>query len=224
MTAHGPVVRRVVLTELAEFLLAPRRLHLLPVLGAGIVAVSLEFPAPPLIAAVVVALAALEPQFNNILFRTRSELQAMSLLPAPAHAVLAAKNVATIVLSVAVTLFSASVLAFFSGTPPTAGQAGDAALYLSTLLFPLLLAGNTRSMQYPRRMSGWRTDDLVEGTGFLALLAVLSLPWLILVGALEQRLLCAAYAGMIGFLWWTRGLPFAAQRLERTRTLLCSRP
>lgn len=214
--------RRLLTTELRQFMIAPRSLHLVPLLGAGILAVSWQFPPPPLLTAVIAGFAALEPQFDSILFRTPLEFQAMSLLPVNQEHIIRAKNLATIILAVCTAVIAASVFVFFSNTPVLWSDAGRAALLFLSLAFPLLHSGNRRSLQVPRRTTGWQTDDLIEGVGFLVTMAVLSLPYLLLVAALEQPLLCLLYTVIAAAYWWKRSIPATADDIDRQRVALCS--
>lgn len=191
----------------------------------GVLAVSWRFPPPPLLTAVVTGFAAVEPRFNTMLFRDPRELEAMGLLPAPQSAVVLAKNLAALVLSLCAALGAAAVLMFFSDQSVSAGDVADAALCWASLVFPLLHAGNRRSLQYPRRISGWRTDDLFEGIGFgfMLTLAVFSLPYLALVVWLAMPALCLLSAALTAALWAWRSVPDTARRIERERAALCSR-
>ena len=213
----------IIAAELGQFAVSPRALHVIPLLAAGILAVSMQFPPPPLLAAVVIGLAALEPQFNTILYRTPGEFRAMSLLPADQRTVVAAKNIATLILACAFIPGCATVLLFFSTASASAADTGNAVVYALTLTFALLHSGNSRSLQYPRRLSGWQTDDLMEGIGFLIAIAVVSIPDLLLMTAMHFPLLCLAYAAGTAWYWWKRSIAFTATRIDQQRIALCSR-
>lgn len=216
--------RRIVALELRHAALTSRSLHIVPLLGAGILAVSLPFPPPPLLAAVWIGLAALEPHYNTMLYRTPREFQAMSLLPANQRSIVRAKNVATVLLSAGAALIAALVLQFFSRSAISTRDAADGLLLFLSLAFPLLHAGNRRSLQYPRRVSGWQTDDLIEGVGFLVTIAVLSIPFLLLAGALDSPLLCLLYTVAVAAYWFRVSVPSTARWIDSQRIMLCSRP
>jgi hypothetical protein len=213
----------LIAAELGQFAVSPRALHVIPLLTAGILAVSMQFPPPPLLAAVVICLAALEPQFNTILYRTPGEFRAMSLLPADQQTVVAAKNIATMILACALIPGCATVLQFFSAASASAADAGNAAVYALTLIFALLHSGNRRSLQYPRPVSGWQTDDLMEGIGFLLTSAVFSIPYLVLMTAMHLPFLCLLYAAGTAWYWWKHSIPSTATRIDQQRITLCSR-
>jgi hypothetical protein len=213
----------IMVAELRQFAVSPRALHVIPLLAAGILAVSMQFPPPPLMAAVVICLAALEPQFNTILYRTPGEFRAMSLLPAEQRTVVAAKNIATLILTCAIIPGCATVLLFFSMASASAADAGNAGVYALTLIFALLHSGNRRSLQYPRPISGWQTDDLIEGTGFLLTIAVFSIPYVVLTTATNLPFLCLLYAAGTAWYWWKRSIPSTATRIDQQRITLCSR-
>jgi hypothetical protein len=176
-----------------------------------------------MLAAVVIGLAALEPQFNNILYRTPGEFQAMSLLPVEQRRIVTAKNIAAVILGCALVPACATILLFFSTASASAADAGNGVLYFLTLVFALLHSGNSRSLQYPRRVSGWQTDDLMEGLGFMITIAVFSIPYLLMTAAMNQPLLCLLYAAFTAWYWWKRSIPFTASRIDHQRVALCSK-
>lgn len=224
LARSGHLERRLLAAELRHFAISARALHVAPLLGAGILAVSWQFPPPPLLAAVVTGFAALEPQFNSILFRTPREFQAMSLLPVAQKRLVIVKNIATVILAVCMAALSASVLLFFSRASVGISDAGNASLLFLSLVFPLLHSGNRRSLQYPRRVTGWQTDDVIEGLGFLITMAVLSLPYLLLVTAMNQPVLCLLYSALVAVYWLRTSVPSTAQRIDQQRIELCSSP
>jgi hypothetical protein len=215
------VFRRLFRAELHHAAATPGILHLVPLLPAGILAVALEYPPAPLTAAVIIALLALEPRFDNVLYRTPNDRAAMGILPVPAHTIVAARNLATLVIALAVAAICGPVMLFFSRTPLDGAQVLDALLLFGSLVFTLLHTGNGRSLQFPRRRSGWRMDDLMEGTGFLITLAVLAFPYLLLVAAFEQRLVCVLYIALTALHWWRRSIARTAARIDRNEVTAC---
>ncbi|MEK9137013.1 MAG: hypothetical protein AAB393_07815, partial [Bacteroidota bacterium] len=90
--------RLLIRMEIRQFFLHPRSLHFVPLTLAGVMLVLWSHLASPFIAVIVVVFAGLEPQFNNILFRTPLELESLIMFPTERKNVEKAKNVATILL------------------------------------------------------------------------------------------------------------------------------
>jgi hypothetical protein len=166
--------------EMKSFFLHTRSLHFIPLIITGIPLVLWREWATPFIIIILVVVTGLEGQFNNILYRSRNELEAFAVMPVPWRRIVVIKNLATAVLAVFAFLFVAVILLYFVPDPPAQDELTSASLYVYTLLFPLIAAGNSRSLQFPRRLIGWQVSDLAEGIGIALVACVLSGPFLVL--------------------------------------------
>jgi hypothetical protein len=120
---------------------------------------------------------AIEPQLNNIFYRSSAEMEALTLLPVRWKTVVLAKNLASIALSIAFALLLTVILAY--ATPFAFGLSGqrDVALCLSTAIFPLLAIGNSRSLKSPRPESGWTYRDLNESLWMIGIVVIVTAPY-----------------------------------------------
>lgn len=164
----------------------------------------------------------LEPQFCNIFFRTPNELEALSVLPLPWPRIVLAKNLSTIFITMICLPIISIIVLYFSPDIVPAPDFRKAALYLASVIFPLLHAGNLQSLQHPRRSLGWQMDDLAGGLLMACTVGVLSLPYLILVEGAGSPLLCLLYAGAGAYFWLRHSVHETARRVIEGRSVLCA--
>jgi hypothetical protein len=181
-----------------------------------------QYTASPFVPIFAALFVGLEPQYCNILFRTSNEFEALSLLPVPWKRIVLAKNLGTILITlICLPLVSVPVLYFSPETPP-AMEFSNAGLFLLSVIFPLLHAGNLQSVLHPRRFMGWRMDDLAAAVLMAGFLAVFSLPYLVLVEAVGSPILCLVYAAGAGLLWYRYSLGAMARRVSQSTGVLCT--
>jgi hypothetical protein len=216
-----PRERLLISTEIRQFFVHRRSKHFIPLIIVGIFLAQWPYWGSPLAVVILVVAAGLEPQFNNNVFRTPSELESLSVLPLPWSKVVRAKNIAAILLLLIMLPIVAAVLLYFPAAPVTMDQSLTAAWYLSTVIFPLIHIGNMRSVTNPRRETGWRFDDLVGAVELLVTLAVLSLPFVIIMEILEIPALCLLYFASTIIFWWRHSLAQTARTIEQKRIEIC---
>ncbi len=169
-----------------------------------------QYSGSALVPAIASALVILEPRFNNFLFTSPVEGEALSLFPSRWRAVVAAKNAAAAVLFILVVPLLAIPVGFF-GTPVPAHEWTGAILYTLTVLFPLLHLGNLQSLQHPRRSVGWTLADLANAIILLLTAGIASIPYAIFSTFDVPALWCLLYAAAGGWFWWR----FSLGRTER---------
>lgn len=216
-----PRERLLISTEIRQFFVHRRSMHFIPLILVGIFLAQWPYWESALAVVILVVAAGLEPQFNNILFRTPSELESLSVLPFPWTSVVRAKNIAAILLFLMMLPIVAAVILYFPVTPVTPGQSLTAAWYVATIIFPLIHIGNLRSVTNPRRESGWRFDDMSGAVELLLTLAVLSLPFAIIVELLDMPALCLLYFAATFIFWWRHSLVHTARMIENKRIEIC---
>jgi hypothetical protein len=216
-----PRERILISTEIRQFFIHRRSRHFIPLILAGIFLAQWPYWGSPLAVVILVTAAGLEPQFNNILFRTPSELESLSVLPLSWTSVVKAKNIAAIVLLSIMLPIVAAVVLYFPATPVTPGQTVTAVWYILTIIFPLIHIGNLRSVANPRRESGWRFDDVSGAVELLLTLAVLSLPFAIIIEVLAMPSLCLLYFAATFIFWWRHSLVHTARLIENKRIEIC---
>ena len=171
-----------------------------------------------LVPAIGSVLVLLEPRFNNILFTSPIEGEALSLFPSRWRAILAAKNIATAVLFIVLVPLLGIPVAFF-GQPVSGSEWIDATLYVLTVLFPLLHLGNLQSIQHPRRTAGWSLGDLADAILLLLTAGIASIPFALFSTLDLPALWCCLYAAAGAWFWWRVSLP-RSERLLRDGTVL----
>ncbi len=177
-----------------------------------------RYSGSPLIPAIGSALAMLEPRFNNFLFTSPLEGEALSLFPSHWRTVVAAKNSATAVLLFLLVPLLGIPISFF-GSTANGNDWPAGGLYLVTVLFPLLHFGNLHSLQHPRRRVGWSLGDLADVVLFLITAGIASIPFAVFSMFDFMPLWCALYAAGGAWLWWRVSLPRAEHLLEQGSVL-----
>ena len=207
--------------EIRQFFSHPRNLQFLPLVVPGFFLVLWPYISSPFIPVFIIIFAGLEGQFNNLLFRTPNEFDALIIFPVSWELVVLMKNVATISLTVILFLMVSMAMVYFSPEPPNPQQLGHALVYLSTVLFPLAHVGNLRSVQHPRRTAGWQVDDLAEAVVMLVVIGVLSIPYAIVIGLFDSVLLCIAYAAVTVLFWLRVSIDSTAQHIQKEKARIC---
>ncbi len=211
----------LITTEIKQFFLHRRSLHLIPLMMAGVLLAFWPYFSSPFVPVILVLFAWLEPQFNNILFRTPLELESLSVLPLEWERIIRAKNIATIFLVLVMFPVVAATILYFSPTVVTSEQTGKAALYILTVLFPLIHVGNMRSVQHPRRETGWQFDDIAGIAELLISVAILSISFLIFTEMLNAPALCVVYFVATLIFWSRYSIPKTAELIEASKTDIC---
>jgi len=188
---------------------------------AGVILVLWPYFESPLVSVMIVLFAGLEPQFNNILFRTPLEFEALNIIPVEWQRIVKAKNLATILLIAVMFPILASTLLYFAPSSITLERTSEAGLYMLTVILPLMHVGNARSVQNPRRENGWQIDDVAGIVELLISIAILSIPYLIFVEAIEIPALCIVYFIATVVFWWRYSIRKTAELIESRKTEIC---
>lgn len=174
----------------------------------------------PFIPAMVAAFLALEPSYNNTVNTWPGQLTAYGVLPADWIRYLRAKNCATALITLGVVSVFMILTAYMQPVTPGAGEASACALYLLSVLFPMLAIGNVVSWQQPRARIGWGLEDAAAGLVMLLILGLVSLPYALLSTLEQHEIFLVLYSGMAAAIWWYKAIPRAADRIhERFSTL-----
>lgn len=220
--ANSPVIV-LIETELREFFLSPRCLHFLPLLLFGVFLMSWTFHVmPPFGAIIVVVFCALEPQINNIFFRSASELEALNLFPVNWREVILAKNIAAILLVLSGLVASSAVLCFFSPRVVGPSDVLEGVFYFTTVIFPVIQIGNANSIHNARRRCGWQFSDFLEMLWMAVTLLVVSIPYVLINYYLNYALVYFAFGAIGAYFWYTASLPKQAKLLSDEFTNLCN--
>jgi hypothetical protein len=215
------VSRAIIRAEIRRFFTEPRSLIALPVLLlAAFVALWPHLPTwfTPVLMGVYIIL---EPSFNNILFRSPREFEGLAVAPVRWSTVVISKNCGSMILAVIV-LFALSVpTAYMLPDPLTVSQLGEALeLFLATLP-AMLITGNLRSVQTPRRYAGTSLGDAAEAVITLVILGVATLPFLLLREISATWWAWLMYIAVTAALWLLHSVPATARAIQNHSTRLC---
>jgi hypothetical protein len=208
--------------EMRHLLAHTRRWHFILLFFFGIFFVTAIYPnASPFIPVITVVLCGLELQYDNILFRTEKELEAFLMFPVLWKKVVLVKNLAAITLTLIMFLISSMGLLYFSPANISLTDIGEALLYLSTVIFPVIQFGNTQSVRSPRRISGLQINDLVEAVWMLLNVLILSVPYYIIIRLFEMPMLCLVYSALTILIWRYRSVGRTAEYIKNNQYKLC---
>jgi hypothetical protein len=205
--------RTVVRAEILHFLRDPINVKLLALLPPAVFAALWPYIGSTIVPALAATLLGLEPKFNNVLFQSPNEGEALLLFPSRWRNVVAAKNSVALILTLLLFLLYGLSIGYFAPSPVDLIEWKTGLLYLFTVVFPLLHFGNFQSVQHPRRRIGWSLGDLAEGCLFLIMAGICSIPFAIFVQTEAATALCLAYGTVGGLFWWKVSLPRTARML-----------
>jgi hypothetical protein len=157
---------------------------------------------------------AIEPQLNNIFYRSSAEMEALTLLPVQWKTIVLAKNLASIALSIAFALLLTVILAYASPFAFGLDSLRDVVLCLSTAIFPLLAIGNVRSLKSPRPESGWTYRDLNESLWMIGIVVIVTAPYQLFVKWDLNIAVVLTYALLTWAYWRFVSLPAAIAGAE----------
>ena len=211
-------------TEIREYFVHRRNLHLLPLLFLGIFLEAWIYPVgSPIAPALLITIAALEAQFNNIFYRTANELEAMALFPLAWERIVFVKNLATIALTFGLMTLTAMGLIYFSPDEMTHERWAQAIVYLGMVIFPLLHFGNAQSVKRPRKVTDLEIGDLVHMLWLLVNLLLISLPYYLLMNVYHFWIGCLACVIGFGWFWYRYSVKETGRQIEKEISIICSR-
>jgi hypothetical protein len=186
-------------------------------LTAGAVLVALwPYGGSPYIPVVAALFAGLESQYANILFRSPREFEAYAIVPVPWETIILGKNIATLIATYG--LYGLMSLALWYTLPerPSGPETYGGSLWIATLAFPFLHIGNQISVRKPRRRVEWSFDDVASAFVFLAMGALLSIPYFLCATLIGEPLLALPYIGGAAAFWFKFSIPRSALRVRST--------
>jgi hypothetical protein len=199
------------------------RFHFIPLFIIGVFFIAWVYSvASPFVPVMVVVLCGLELQFNNLLFRTSSEFETYLLFPISWRRVIIMKNLATIALTFLLFIVGSMSLLYFSPATIKFIDVRDAVLYLVTIIFPMLQIGNTQSVRHPRRISGLQINDFIEAIWTLLNVAIVSVPYYVIMKLIEIPFLCLVYGPLTMIIWWRFSIDRTAEQIMKNQFELCS--
>jgi hypothetical protein len=177
----------------------------------------------PLLYTFVLGFAALEVVYLNAFFRLPNELERMILFPISWQTIIIAKAISTLAVTAVLLLFSGTLVSYATVGLPPVQIIWDGLLLLSSGSFSILTLGHVLSIQYPRRRVFFNFDEAPYFLFQLLVLAISSLPYLILKVGFGSDVACLLYAALSGVIWYFVVVPRLAARMQQERSLVIER-
>jgi hypothetical protein len=134
--------------------------------------------------------------------------------------VVLSKNCAAALLACCIAVVLSIPTLYFLTEMPTARQSLEGVGLFWTVLFPMLMAGNARSVSMARRQAGVSLADAAEAIITVTILGAASLPLLILSTLPGHWWAITLYVLAMGVLWFFISVPTTVRAIERHKTRL----
>jgi hypothetical protein len=154
-------------------------------------------------------------RITNTLFHQEQEFLQLQVLAVNWTRVVVTKNLATMM----VWLGTCTVLCvpnmYFAVQPPGSADVAGFGLYTATIIFPLLIFGNSRSIESPQRSASSGFPELAGSVLALIALAIVSVPYLVLSALDAPWFLATLYAVATAVLWRRGSVPRTAGYIQQ---------
>jgi hypothetical protein len=181
---------------------------------------SYQVPFSPLFCTFVLGFATLEVVYLNSFFRLPNELERMILFPISWQTVIIAKTISTLAVTVVLLLLSGVLVSYAAVGLPPVQIIWDGLLLLLSGSFSMLTLGHILSIQYPRRRVFLNFDEAPYFLFQLVVLAISSLPYLILKMGFGSDVACLLYSALSGVIWYFVVVPRLAARMQQEQSLV----
>jgi hypothetical protein len=171
----------------------------------------------------ILGFAALEVVYLNAFFRMPNELERMILFPISWQAIIIAKAISTLAVTAALLLLSGILVSYAAVGLPPVQIIWDGLLLLLSGSFSLLTLGHVLSIQYPRRRVFLNFDEAPYFLFQLFVLAISSLPYLILKMGFGSDVACLLYSALGGVIWYFVVVPRLAARMQQEQSIVIER-
>ncbi len=164
--------------------------------------------------AVISTLLVTARRVTNTLFHQEQEFLLLQVLGVNWTRVIVTKNLATLVMWLGTcTLFSIPNM-YFAVNPPGPADVAGLGLYTATVAFPMLIFGNSRSLESPQRSVTGGFPELAGAGLALVALGIASIPYLLLSALEAPWFLAVLYAAGTGVLWRKCSVPRTAGQIR----------
>jgi hypothetical protein len=177
----------------------------------------------PLLYTSVLGFASLEVVYLNAFFRLPNELERMILFPISWQTIIIAKAISTFAVTAVLLLLSGILVSYATVGLPPVQIIWDGLLLLSSGSFSILTLGHVLSIQYPRRKVFLNFDEAPYYLFQLLVLAISSLPYLILKMGFGSDVACLLYCALSGAIWYFVVVPWLAARMQQEQSLVIER-
>lgn len=207
--------------EIRHFFVEPRSLLVIPLTLLAAFVGLWPHIGSPFVPVLVVTFALLEPLYNNVLFRSPREFEALLVTPVSWKRILVAKNAAALILTAGIACAAGIIVLFFFPAPVSLGMISNAVLMLWTVSVPMTMIGNIRSHQSPRRNVGWTFNDAAEIVITLVMLGVISLSMVILRSIFDSSVVLVIIGAAEVMVWLKVSIPQTARIIEERSQEIC---
>jgi hypothetical protein len=177
----------------------------------------------PMLYTFVLGFASLEVVYLNAFFRLPNELERMILFPISWQTSIIAKAISTLAVTAVLLLLSGVLVSYAAVGLPPVQIIWDGLLLLLSGSFSMLTLGHVLSIQYPRRRVFLNFDEAPYFLFQLLVLAVSSVPYLILKMGFESDVACLLYSALSGVIWYFVVVPRLAARMQQEQSLVIER-
>jgi hypothetical protein len=214
----------VMQTELRYFFRDPRTAKWVPLALFAAILGLWPYLGSSYVTVAAVTFIGLEPQYVNYLHRWPGHFAGHALLPISWDRIIRGKNLATI-LETALAFGVVSILTLFV-TPdrPSWTESGHAVLYLAMTVPLLLIAGNALTGREARTGAGVEFGDAAAALQMMVAALFCSLPFVVLVYALQLTWAAVLFAVLALFMWARFSIPHTARFVQQHTPVLCRTP
>ena len=183
----------------------------------------------PYLGSVYIAIAAatfigMEPQYVHFLHRWPGHFAGHAILPVSWDRIIRGKNLATILETVLVFGVVSILTLFVTPDRPSWTESTHAALYLAMTVPLLLITGNALAGHEARTGAGVEFGDAAAALQMMVAALVCSLPFVVLVYALQLMWAAVLFAVLAIFLWARVSIPHTARFVQQHTPVLCQTP
>jgi hypothetical protein len=171
----------------------------------------------------VLGFAAIEVVYLNAFFRLPNELERMILFPISWQTIITAKAISTLAVTAVLLLLSGVLVSYAAVGLPPVQIIWDGLLLLLSGSFSMLTLGHILSIQYPRRRVFLNFDEAPYFLFQLLVLAVSSVPYLILKMGFESDVACLLYSALSSVIWYFVVVPRLAARMLQEQSAVIER-
>jgi hypothetical protein len=214
----------VVKTELRYFFREPRTAKWAPLMLFAAVLGLWPYLGSVYVAVAAVTFIGLEPQYVNYLHRWPGHFAGHSLLPVPWTRIIRGKNLAAILETILVFGIVSVLTLWVTPDRPSWTESAHAALYLVMTVPPLLITGNALAGREDRAGAGVEFGDAAAALQMFLAAMVCSLPFVILVYALEATWAALLFSLAAVFLWTRFSVPHTARFVQLHTPEICQTP
>ena len=214
----------VVQTELRYFFRDPRTAKWVPLTLVAAVLGLWPYLGSVYVAVAAVTFIGLEPQYVNYLHRWPGHFAGHALLPVSWTRIIRGKNLAAMLETVLVFGIASALALWMTPDRPSWTESAHAALYLVMTAPLLVMTGNALAGREDRTGAGVALGDAAAALQMFLAALVCSLPFVILVYALDAAWAALGFAFVAIVMWMRVSIPHTARFVQQSTGEICQTP